>query len=161
LVPYSGATGDVALGLFDITAHNLSGTNTGDQDMSNVATEATQLAILETNALLRRVVKFLEPSATSDSRNRQRVVLDGIGTGTTGITTELAATLPVTVGSSVVNVSAGTSVIQNPISAAPPYTTAATVVQPVFEGPVDQRFRVMEDSRISYQMGIRSHLSFS
>lgn len=34
LVPYTGATSDLDLGLNDISAGNLSGTNTGDQDLS-------------------------------------------------------------------------------------------------------------------------------
>jgi len=34
LVPYTGATTDVDLGANDITANNLTGTNTGDQDLS-------------------------------------------------------------------------------------------------------------------------------
>ena len=35
LVPYTGATANVALGIRDITAGNLSGDNTGDQDLSH------------------------------------------------------------------------------------------------------------------------------
>lgn len=36
LVPYTGATSDVNLGSNNITANNLSGTNTGDQDLSGL-----------------------------------------------------------------------------------------------------------------------------
>jgi len=35
-LPYTGATDDLTLGSYDITANNLSGTNTGDQDMDGM-----------------------------------------------------------------------------------------------------------------------------
>lgn len=114
---------------------------------------------------LRQIVKLLESSANVDIRNRQRVVIDGVGTGATGITTELAATLPVsaTIAAITSPASVGTSLAaggQGP-AVTPPLALATTVYQPIWEGPVDQRWRVAEDSHISYQMGIRSHLSWS
>jgi hypothetical protein len=114
---------------------------------------------------LRQIARSLEPSATSDIRQRQRIVIDGVGTGTTGITTETAGSVPVTFsGTTLVSGGAlGVSVAgggQAPL-AAPPYVIGTVVYQPVWEGPVDQRWRVAEDSHVSYQTGIRSHLSFT
>jgi hypothetical protein len=107
--------------------------------------------------LLRRLIKLLESQATVDVRNRQLVTIAALKTSETSSTpTEIAATIPVTA-----TVASVTSVIGNPNSAAPPYTSSATLYQPIFEGPVDQRYRVMEDSHISYQLGIRNKLAFS
>lgn len=115
---------------------------------------ATKKVILD--VLVRRLLKLLESNATVDARNRQRVVLDGIGTGSTGVTTELSATLPVTLGSIATAAAANT-----PYTTLPQAGTASVTPHAIAEGPVDQRWRVAEDSHISYQLGIRSHLTFS
>lgn len=49
LVPYTGATSDVNLGSNNITANNLSGTNTGDQDLSGLV----QKVAMADNAIVR------------------------------------------------------------------------------------------------------------
>jgi hypothetical protein len=128
----------------------------------NPAMDETIVTTNETLLLLRRIARLLESSAVVDLRQRQRVVLDGISTGSSGVTTELAATLPV--AASVVSGTGpiGTSLAsggQGPVVGAP--TIATTVYQGVWEGPVDQRWRVMEDSHISYQLGVRNKLSWS
>jgi hypothetical protein len=115
----------------------------------------TELATDESIKLLRTIAKLLEPSSIQDIRQRQRVVLDGIGTGSSGVTTELAATLPVAATLASVTSIAGA---QGPTTSFP--TPVATLYQPVWEGPVDQRWRVMEDSHISYQL-VRNKLTFN
>jgi hypothetical protein len=120
--------------------------------VNRITTE--QMSTNESVILLRRLVKLLESQAVTDPRFRQIVTLGAIKASEASAPTELAGTMPV-------SGSIGTSVVTNPNSAAPPYTTAATVTHPVFETPVDQRWRVAEDSHISYQLGIRNHLTFS
>jgi hypothetical protein len=120
----------------------------------------------ESILLLRRILKVLESSAIVDPRRRQKVVLDAIGTVVaTGLPTEVTTTIPVsgtvTVGAITSPASTGTSVAsggQGPTASFP--TLATTVYQPVWEGPVDQRWRVIEAARTSYAVGIRSNLVF-
>jgi hypothetical protein len=109
----------------------------------------------ESITLLRRILKVLESSQIVDTKQRQRVVVEAIGTNSAPASTEINATLPVTVAS--VTSVAGAS--QGPTTNAP--TLSTTLFQPIWEGPVDQRWRVAEDSHISYQLGIRSRLSFT
>jgi hypothetical protein len=106
--------------------------------------------------LLRRMNKLLESNAIVDVTGRQRVTIDGLGTAGT-----VTTTLPVTA-----TVAAG----QGPLGGAntnyqgttnPPYTLASQNVQYIGEGPVDQRWRVMEDARQSYVMAIRSNLTWA
>lgn len=128
----------------------------------------------ETVVLLRRIVKLLEPSGTVDRSNRQRVTLDAIQLSAASTTTELAGTLPV---SGTVTITLPTAVdgtkalgyqaglgFGQPVAGTTPYTTntaALSWYQPVWEGPVDQRWRVSEDSHISYQLGIRNKLTWT
>ena len=110
----------------------------------------------ESNALLRRILKVLESNSVVDGKQRQKVTVEAIGTNNSPASTEINATLPVTLGS-VVAVTAGG---QSPTAGAP--TAAVTLSwQPTWEGPVDQRWRVMENSHISYQSGIRTKLAFA
>ena len=95
----------------------------------------------DTVMLLRRIVKLLESNAVVDVQNRQRVTIDSVPTSIT------------TLGISLGNVNTPTTVA--------PITNTSAYYQPVWEGPVDQRFRVMEDAHTAYQLGIRSHLSFT
>jgi hypothetical protein len=133
----------------------------------NKAGDIIDPATETTIKLLKRIVKLLEAGGTVDIRNRQRVVLDGVGTGTTGVTTELAAALPVTgtfyQSTQPVSGTLGTAITGggNMPVAGPPYTIGAFQPQCNWEGPVDQRWRVAEDAHISYQLGIRSHLKFT
>ena len=109
----------------------------------------------ESNALLRRILKVLESNQVVDDKQRQRVTVEAIGRNNSPASTEINATLPVTLGS-VLAVNAGGQV---PTVNAP--TMGNNSYQPIWEGPVDQRWRVAEDSHISYQSGIRTKLSFA
>lgn len=123
--------------------------------VENINENATDILNEEVVWLLRRMVKLLEGSGTVDTRNRQRIVIDGIGTGSTGVTTETAGVVPVALNT-IVAANGNTAWV-----ALPGALTAAQNPQPVAEGPVDQRWRVAEDSHISYQLGIRNKLTFS
>ena len=90
--------------------------------------------------LLRRIVKLLESNAVVDSFGRQKVILEGTMSNSMGV---------------------GVSLIGNPIQVAAPYTTGTGYVQYVWEGPVDQRWRVIDAARTMYAVGIRSNLIFS
>ena len=118
--------------------------------LSDIATE------VESIALLRRIVKLLEASGTVDPRFRQRVTIDAIKASEASNPLELVGAIPVTgtVGLALAN----SGMIP---SAGPPYAVGTFQPQGVWEGPVDQRWRVMEDSRISYGINIRSKLSWS
>ena len=63
------------------------------------ASDESMLLLQEQNALLRRVVKLLEPSATVDINNRQRVVIDSgsisVG-GTVALQNPAAQSIPTT-----------------------------------------------------------------
>ena len=121
-----------------------------DDDQTNAATD-------EMISLLKLIRKQMESNAVVDRNFRQRITLDAIQLAAAGTTTELAGTLPVSsagLGTSLAGVTA--------VAVAPPYSAASTIIhQNVWEGPVDQRWRVMEDSRLAYQSGIKNKLSFS
>jgi hypothetical protein len=93
--------------------------------------------------LLRRIVKILEAVATVDSANRQRVAIDSV----TGVISTMG-----------VAVAAGPN---TPTLAAPVMPGTAVYWQPIWEGPVDQRWRIIDAARQSYNSGIRNHLSFT
>ena len=110
--------------------------------------------------LLRRMNKLLESNATVDVYQRQRVVLDGIG-NSRGTPTEVSTTVPI---SGTVSMSGGNLITSQfaPNNTSNPYTIASTpFVGLVVEAPVHQLWRVLEDSRISYNSAIRSKLSFT
>lgn len=97
----------------------------------------------ESISLLRRIVKLLESNATVDIANRQKVTLDASSTGIfsyPGI--------------------GGSNIGSTPTASAPNAPQLAYPIT-IWEMPVDQRWRVMEESRVSYQTGVRSHLAFS
>lgn len=114
-----------------------------------------QVSLKDIDMRLRSIIKLLESNANVDIRNRQRVVIDGVGSGTSGVTTELAASVPVTVASATVLSAGG-----NGITLAPPYTIASITPQVIWEGPVDQRWRIIEASRQSFAQ-IRNLLVWS
>ena len=110
--------------------------------------------------LLRRMNKLLESNAVVDSRLRQKVVIEAIGTNLT-TPTEVNASIPVsgTVTANVSNAVAATTFNTTPAN---PYTllTNATVGL-VMEGPVHQLWRVANDAQTCYASAIRSKLTFS
>ena len=112
--------------------------------------------------LLRRMNKLLESNAVVDSRLRQKVVIEAIGTNL-GAPTEVNATVPVScTGVITANVSnaitlSSFSNTSNPYTASiTPQTTGA-----ILEGPVHQLWRVANDAQACYAQAIRSKLSFS
>ena len=138
----------------DLGGHPVVGVTLVDGS-GNQADSATPEDIL----LLRRVVKLLESQAVTDPRFRQIVTLGAIKASEASAPTELAGTMPV---SGTVTIGTSLTLGSQVPTANPPYAALGTQnVVPVAETPVDQRWRVAEDSHISYQLGIRSHLSFS
>lgn len=92
-------------------------------------------------AILRRIAKLLESSATVDASNRQRVVL------------ETLTTYSGTAAAGVPGV--------NQITATAPNSISNINYVPVWVGPVDQRYVLMDQSRNTYANGIRNNLAFS
>jgi hypothetical protein len=109
--------------------------------------------------LLRRMNKLLESNAVVDSRLRQKVVIEAVGTNL-GTPTEVNTTIPVsgTVSATVSNNSASQLV---PIAAANPYSLSSSATGLIMEGPVHQLWRVANDAQACYAQAIRSKLSFS
>lgn len=118
-------------------------------------------------ALLRRMNKLLESNATVDARLRQKVVIDAVG-NLTGTSAEISGTIPIS-GSVTINSSVsgslgggvGGAVNATSQNAGNPYTTTSLNTSPFFETPVDQRWRIIDDSRNCYANLIRSKLTFS
>ena len=117
--------------------------------------------------LLRRMNKLLESGAVVDANGRQRMAVDAVGAG---VTMPVSGTVAVTIAggmgaASPVTIAAG----QGPLGAAninfpnpsQPNLMASQNVQFVMEGPVDQRWRIMDQARASYATGIRANLLFS
>jgi hypothetical protein len=114
--------------------------------------------------LLRRMNKLLESNAVVDSRLRQKVVIEAIGTNLAA-PTEVNATVPV---SGSVTISSGTVTPTNAVvtqvisnTAANPYSVASSTSSFVMEGPVHQLWRVANDAQACYAQAIRSKLTFS
>jgi hypothetical protein len=107
----------------------------------------------ESILLLRRILRVLESNSIVDNKQRQRVTVEAIGNSSASASTEIAATLPVTVASAV-----GTtgSTVQN---GSP--TIGTPVYQAVWEGPVDQRWRIIDAARTAFAVGVRPNLVFT
>jgi hypothetical protein len=110
--------------------------------------------------LLRRMNKLLESNAVVDSKLRQRVTIEAIGTNNAANSTEVNATIPVsgTVTASVSNQ------ISSQIMAAQsgnPYVLSTVNTASILEGPVHQLWRVANDAQACYASAIRSKLSFT
>lgn len=105
------------------------------------------VATNDTIILLRRLVKLLESNAVVDSSNRQKIVVEQITANQIGVAVSAAA---------------AATPAPNPISAAAPNTplAATTYYLPVWVGPVDQRWEIMDRAKTAYNTGIRSHLTF-
>ena len=103
----------------------------------------------DSHTLLRRLVKLLESSAVVDVANRQRIAVETIA-GTT-------------LGASVTGLSSGAGVATTnyPTAAAPQNYASTSYWLPVWTGPVDQRYQIIDAARTSYATGIRANLAFS
>jgi hypothetical protein len=111
--------------------------------------------------LLRRMNKLLESNAVVDSKLRQRVTIEAIGTNNTANSTEVNGSIPVTgsVTATVANITANNTA---QITTSNPYgivTNASTGF--IMEGPLHQLWRVANDAQACYAQAIRSKLSFS
>ena len=143
-----GASGDVDGG--DVCASNPMPIGAVDQygKVQPAAADATVL-------LLRKIVKLLESSAVQDAKNRQRVVIDAIGTNT-GVSTEVNAAVPVSGSWNLTN-QTGTYV----------YPTMANALTIPNAGgiaafcPVDQRWEIVDRARMCYGASIRPNLIWS
>ena len=109
--------------------------------------------------LLRRMNKLLESNAVVDSRLRQKVVIEAIGTNLAA-PTEVNTNIPVsgTVTASVTNALSAQTVSN---SAANPYNIFSSTTGLVMEGPVHQLWRVANDAQACYASAIRSKLTFT
>ena len=110
--------------------------------------------------LLRRMNKLLESNAVVDSKLRQRVTIEAIGTNNAANSTEVNATIPVsgTVSASVSNqISSQIMAAQS----ANPYVLSTVNTGSILEGPVHQLWRVANDAQACYASAIRSKLSFT
>jgi hypothetical protein len=105
------------------------------QSQNDIASSSDSLIIL------RRIAKLLESNATVDVANRQKIVLEGLTTY---------------VGTAAAGVPVG-----NQITGGAPNSTTNISYAPVWVGPVDQRFVLMDQGRNTYANGIRSNLIFS
>jgi hypothetical protein len=110
----------------------------------------------ESNALLRRIIKLLESQATVDASNRQKVVVDGFNGGANGYANTVGVTSPGDAGGCLANNgNLAYNVSPNP------FAIGLTRFVNIFEGPVDQRWRIINESRAAYAVGIRNNLIFS
>jgi hypothetical protein len=121
--------------------------------------------------LLRRMNKLLESNAVVDNRLRQKVVLEAIGTNLAA-PTEVNTTVPVsgTVTASISNpvgsnvtLSIGASDIQyQQSSQVSPYAVGSNVTfMRTINGLIDERWRIIDDSRNTYANALRSKITFS
>jgi hypothetical protein len=113
--------------------------------------------------LLRRMNKLLESNAVVDSKLRQRVTIEAIGTNNSSNSTEVNTTIPVS-GTVTASMSGGNLITSQIASnnTSNPYTAVSTpFVGLVLEAPVHQLWRVANDAQACYASAIRSKLSFT
>lgn len=111
--------------------------------------------------LLRRMNKILESLATVDIYQRQRVVVEAIGTNRAN-PTEVNATVPVSgTVTATANISNGVASQAVSNSATNPYTLTSSTTGLIMEGPVHQFWRIANDAQTCYASAIRSKLTFS
>ena len=119
--------------------------------------------------LLRRMNKLLESNAVVDTRLRQRITIDAIGSSTAGQSpTEVTTTIPIsgTVTSSTPSTTA-LSTSANDIQyvqsgqVSPYAVTSNTTFWRVMSGIVDERWRIIEEARTAYGTAIRRNLIFT
>ena len=113
--------------------------------------------------LLRRMNKLLESNAVVDSKLRQRVTIEAIGTNNTANSTEINASIPVSgTVTATANVNNAVTATTFNNSAVNPYTLSTSqAVGLVSEGPLHQLWRVANDAQACYAQAIRSKLSFT
>lgn len=98
----------------------------------------------DTNILLRRLVKNLESISVVDSKQRQRIAVEDLSTALTSMTG--------------LSSGAGVATTNSPTASSPVSSTGSTYWLPVWVGPVDQRWLIIDQARATYANGIRSKL---
>jgi hypothetical protein len=113
--------------------------------------------------LLRRMNKLLESNAVVDSKLRQKVTIEAIGSNNNPNSLELNTTMPVSgTVTATANVNNAVTATTFNNSAVNPYTLSTSqAVGLVSEGPVHQLWRVANDAQACYASAIRSKLSFT
>lgn len=134
--------------------HNVTVSNQIPPVETGLAKETTAVTNAVTQSeeaiLLRRLVKLLESNAVVDISGRQRVAVENL------ISTSLGRSIPG------LDSGAGVASPNQPcIATAPVAASSTTYWQPVWIGPVDQRFQIIDAARLTYNQCIRSHLIFS
>lgn len=112
--------------------------------------------------LLRRMNKLLESNATIDLYQRQKVVVEAIGTNR-GTPTELNTGMPISNFPGTVTLGIGSGDLQYvQASQTNPYSTKSnTTMFHVVSGLVDERWLISDRAHNAYANAIRSKLSFS
>jgi len=95
------------------------------------------------HAFLRRLVGLMESNAVVDSSGRQRIIIDAIATAAVTNTTGL-----------------GPSAVGNTPGSATPNVSSSIPMLTVSEGPVDQRWRIIDSTQTSYAVAMRTQLSW-
>ena len=112
---------------------------------ARTASQAASPEVMESlNAFLRRLISLMESNSVVDSSGRQRIVIDTIATAAVTNTTGL-----------------GPSAVGNTPGSATPATSSSIPMLTVSEGPVDQRWRIIDSSQTSYGICLRNQLSWS
>ena len=101
--------------------------------------------------LLKRMVKLLESQGTVDVNARQRIAVETMPT--VAVTLATAPSTPI--------VSANVAATGIWPTVANPFTLSGANIAPVaiMEGPVDQRWRIIDAARTSFAVGIRAKLT--
>jgi hypothetical protein len=121
------------------------------ENVINPAKEDGNLASIKTNTdanaatlfLLHRLITLLESLGVVDVSKRQKVNVDAYAQMT------------------VLGTALSTGFVNAPGNYGPAPSAATTYWQPVWIGPVDQRWEIMDRARTAYNLGIRSQLSFT
>jgi hypothetical protein len=108
--------------------------------------------------LLRRMNKLLESNAVVDTKLRQKVTIEAIGSNNNPNSLELNTTMPVS-GSVTVSNGAGNQSMSS--TSSNPYSLGSVATASIMEGPVHQLWRVANDAQACYAQAIRSKLSFT
>jgi hypothetical protein len=118
--------------------------------------------------LLRRMNKLLESNAVVDSKLRQRVTIEAIGTNNAAASTEVNTTIPVSgtvsatvAGATTLSIAAFDLQYQQSNQVSPYATKSNTTLLHVVCGLVDERWRIIEEARTAYGTAIRPKLIFT
>ena len=119
-------------------------------DDLNIAAKDNSLVLMQSQLdMMKRVVKLLESNATVDVSNRQRIAVETIPT--------VAVTLAAAPTTTIITTGTTATVAQN--TNASPYTLGNVTALSISEGPVDQRWRIIDAARTAFANGIRNNLN--